>query len=181
MSGGRIPANRRASIVLPDPGGPTIRTLCPPAAATSSARLAVVCPRTSPKSGRGSLEADAPAAGLGSEGANSSGRLSRLTTSARCLSPNTRTPSTTAASAALLCGTMTFEIPIRRAHTAIERVPRTGRSEPSSDSSPTNRNGPVGCTTPMAPRMPSAIGRSKPAPSFRRFAGARLIVTERLG
>src|SRR5712691_10499748 len=37
---GRIVGSRRANIVFPDPGGPTIRMLCPPAAATSSARLA---------------------------------------------------------------------------------------------------------------------------------------------
>ena len=38
---------RRASIVFPLPGGPTIRRLCDPAAATSSARLACACPFTS--------------------------------------------------------------------------------------------------------------------------------------
>ena len=37
-------------LVLPDPGGPIIKTLCAPAAATSSALFAVVCPRTSRKS-----------------------------------------------------------------------------------------------------------------------------------
>ena len=34
VSGGRIPANRFASMVLPEPGGPIISTLWPPAAAT---------------------------------------------------------------------------------------------------------------------------------------------------
>ena len=51
VSGGRMPANRFASIDLPEPGGPIIRTLWPPAAATSRARLAVAWPRTSQKSG----------------------------------------------------------------------------------------------------------------------------------
>src|ERR1035437_5584427 len=41
---------RLASMVLPPPGGPIIRMLCPPAQATSMARLAVCCPRTSLKS-----------------------------------------------------------------------------------------------------------------------------------
>ena len=41
---------RLASIVLPEPGGPSIRILCPPAAATVSARLAISWPRTSAKS-----------------------------------------------------------------------------------------------------------------------------------
>jgi hypothetical protein len=34
---------------------------------------------------------------------------------------------------------------------------------------------------PIAPRIPMAIGRSNPAPSLRRFAGARLIVTALFG
>ncbi|MCU1311438.1 MAG: hypothetical protein JWO20_2563 [Candidatus Angelobacter sp.] len=41
---------RFANIVLPEPGGPIIRMLCPPADETSSARFAVCCPRTSLKS-----------------------------------------------------------------------------------------------------------------------------------
>ncbi len=36
-------------------------------------------------------------------------------------------------------------------------------------------------TAPMAPRMPTAIGRSNPAPSLRTLAGARLMVTVLLG
>ena len=39
-----------ASIVLPLPGGPTNKILCPPATATSKARLAIVCPFTNAKS-----------------------------------------------------------------------------------------------------------------------------------
>src|SRR5580700_9778818 len=38
-SGGRIPGSRAASIDFPAPGGPTIKRLWPPAAATSRARL----------------------------------------------------------------------------------------------------------------------------------------------
>ncbi len=41
-SGGRSPGSRAASIDLPEPGGPTINRLCEPAAAISSARLAVL-------------------------------------------------------------------------------------------------------------------------------------------
>ena len=40
----------RASRVLPAPGGPTISTLCPPAAATSRARLTCSWPLISRKS-----------------------------------------------------------------------------------------------------------------------------------
>ena len=42
VSGGRIVGRRLASIVFPAPGGPTMITLWPPAAATSSARLTCV-------------------------------------------------------------------------------------------------------------------------------------------
>lgn len=41
VRGGSRPGRRAASIDLPDPGGPTNIRLCPPAAATSSARLAI--------------------------------------------------------------------------------------------------------------------------------------------
>ena len=39
VSGGRMPASRLASMLLPEPGGPIIRTLCEPAAATSMRAL----------------------------------------------------------------------------------------------------------------------------------------------
>ena len=45
-----MPGSARAISVLPAPGGPTMITLCPPAAATSIARLTCSCPRTSCKS-----------------------------------------------------------------------------------------------------------------------------------
>ena len=50
-SGGRIDGSRRPSIVLPVPGGPASSRLCPPAAASSSARRARSWPRTSARSG----------------------------------------------------------------------------------------------------------------------------------
>ena len=50
VSAGRIVGSRFASMVLPEPGGPIIITLCPPAAATSSARLTCSWPFTSAKS-----------------------------------------------------------------------------------------------------------------------------------
>ncbi len=52
-SGGRTPGSRRASIVLPVPGGPARSRLCAPAAAISSARRARSWPRTSARSGCG--------------------------------------------------------------------------------------------------------------------------------
>jgi len=50
VSVGRIEGSRRASIVLPVPGGPARRRLCSPAAAISSARRPRSCPRTSARS-----------------------------------------------------------------------------------------------------------------------------------
>ena len=61
---------------------------------------------------------------------------------------------------------------------AIGKAPRTPRTPPSSDSSPTNsavRN--LFLIQPaIGPKIPSAIGKSKPEPSLRISAGARLIV-----
>ena len=51
VSAGSSDGSRRASIVLPVPGGPARRTLCSPAAAISSARRPRSCPRTSARSG----------------------------------------------------------------------------------------------------------------------------------
>ena len=61
-----------------------------------------------------------------------------------------RTPSVTAASAALSAGTSRFGMPCRRAQTAIDKTPRTGRSVPSSDNSPTSM-----CSIHRARRFPS--------------------------
>jgi hypothetical protein len=59
------------------------------------------------------------------------------------------------------------------------RPARTGWSVPSRASSPATRTVPSrsGRIAPVAARIPSAIGRSKLTPSFRRSAGARLTVT----
>ncbi len=51
LMSGRMETMRFASMLLPEPGGPTMRMLCPPAAATSSARLTFAWPLTSEKSG----------------------------------------------------------------------------------------------------------------------------------
>ena len=50
VSGGRMVGSRAASIALPAPGGPTMSRLWPPAAATSSARLALSWPLMSLRS-----------------------------------------------------------------------------------------------------------------------------------
>ena len=63
-NGGRIDGRRCASIDLPDPGGPIMIRLCPPAAATSSARFAVSWPFMSARSGRPGAAARTLASGL---------------------------------------------------------------------------------------------------------------------
>ncbi len=91
-------------------------------------------------------------------------------------------PSATAASAALSAGTSRLRIFCRRAHAAIDSAPRTGRMAPSSESSPRQEVlVRLGATVPIAPRIPNAMGKSNPAPSFRTLAGARLMVTHLLG
>ncbi len=50
VKSGKIPEKHFASIVLPEPGGPIIKTLWPPAAAISNALLALDCPLTNLKS-----------------------------------------------------------------------------------------------------------------------------------
>ena len=50
LMGGRIDGSERANSVLSLPGGPLMSRLWPPAAATSSARLAYSWPRTSARS-----------------------------------------------------------------------------------------------------------------------------------
>ena len=72
--------------------------------------------------------------------------------------------------------------PARRAPSATASVPATGRMRPSSASSPTaacsaSRSG-GSCL--VAPSTASEIGRSKPDPSLRSAAGARLTVMRRL-
>ena len=63
-SGGSNDGSRFASIDLPAPGGPIMRRLWPPAAATSSARLAVSWPLMSLQIRHG-LARRGPASALG--------------------------------------------------------------------------------------------------------------------
>ena len=72
-------------------------------------------------------------------------------------------------------------MPISRAQTATDKAPRTGRIAPSSDNSPIARCWSRRFTAPIAPKIPSATGRSNPAPSLRTLAGARLMVNCLLG
>ena len=176
VRGGSIVGNRRANIVLPEPGGPIIRTLCPPAAATSSARFAVLCPRTSEKS-RTEVGSSVNTSSAFSLYGSMFLYRKKLTASCRLFTGKTSTPLTIAASLPFAFGTMS---PFRSSPLAsilMDSVPRTGASLPSRESSPTIRNpSTLFCEMlPEAARSPMAIGRSNPLPSFLMSAGARFI------
>jgi hypothetical protein len=106
--GGRIPGSLWASIVLPDPGGPTSSRLWPPAALTSSARLAVGCPLTSLRS----LDHEGTAPSLASTGGGTHLPVSQPKQSAMEEAATTSSPSIRTASSALPRG---HRIPFRPA------------------------------------------------------------------
>ncbi len=182
VSLGRIVVIRRASMVLPAPGEPTSSTLWAPAAATSSARRAWCCPRTSAKSTAGSVGAARQLAGASVSAAPTIPSGSS-TTSRSVLAPTTWRPSTCAASRALTSGTMTPSKPRRAAAIATESTPGVGMSSPFSESSPAkaNRANRGDGTCAVAASTPIATGRSSPGPSLRMLPGARLTTTLRRG
>ena len=166
---------RRASIVLPEPGGPIIITLCPPAAAISNARLTCICPFTSAKSSAYSL-CCASASIVGSMGFISNCPLSSAATCCNEPTGITSIPSTTAASTAFSSGTYIRRNPRSRASAVMGNTPFTPRTSPLSESSPTNAtsSSDSGITCCIAAKIATAIGKSNPEPSLRRSAGARL-------
>ncbi len=144
---GSSPAKRCASIDLPEPGGPAISRLWPPAAAISSARLAPAWPFTSAMSGPVVLAVSAVAcrraqpslATSASPPAVLPGGRNARTTSSRCRARTTRAAGTRAASSALpggstSCASICWVCSAR----LVASAPRTGRSSPDSDSSPAN-------------------------------------------
>ena len=92
-------------------------------------------------------------------------------------------PSTTAASASLAFGRINCSNSCSRVATATGRIPRTGRTSPSSDNSPTTiaRLRFSGGNSPIVPSKARAIGKSKPEPILRKEAGARFTTTLRTG
>jgi hypothetical protein len=169
--GGRIPWSRRASIVFPQPGAPRSSSAWPPAAATSSARLARSWPRTSWRSGqRGGDTGGAQRAG------------SRAAPPRRCSTTRRRSGAVHTSRPGARATTMRRQ-PASRAARQRASAPRTGRRRPSRASSPTSPrpSRPSGPTAPEALRMPMAMGRSRLAPLLRISAGARLTVTRRSG
>src|SRR3954471_24622558 len=179
VGAGSRPGMRRASIVLPAPGGPTRSALCAPAAAISSARLQEAWPRTSERSGRACPGTTTSSDG---RGGNAASPLKAPAASARERTPWTSRPWTRAASAPFPSGTMIRAIPRLRASNATGSTPRTGSTSPPSESSPTANVGTfAGGMSPAACRTASAMARSNPAPSFLRSPGARLTVIRLCG
>ncbi len=171
--GGRRPGRRRASMVLPAPGGPIIRRLCAPAAAISRARRAPACPLTSARS---SIGPDSGARDGEVARGSATPWLSASSNSASEPTVLTSSPSTSPASAALARGTTARCSPRSRAPSSWGSTPRSGCTVPSSDSSPTKSvpSSDSRGTAPSAPSVAAAMARSNPLPVFFTSAGARL-------
>ena len=108
--GGRMPGSRRATIVLPAPGGPAISRLWPPAAAISSARFASACPRTSRHVGQlAAVRELEPRAAWPARAPSGRGAGPRAAPGWR--TPSTSTPLASAASPALASGTIIRRYP----------------------------------------------------------------------
>ena len=86
-------------------------------------------------------------------------------------------PSITAASGAFASGTNKRLRPRLFASSAMDSTPFTGRTAPSSPSSPTTQqSSALNGFVPLAAIIASAIGRSNDGPSFFKSAGARFTV-----
>ena len=171
---GRMPGRRRASIVLPTPGGPTMSRLCPPAAAISSARFASSWPRTSRRSSSPERSSSGTPGSTTCSGSPSP--LRRTAISWRSPAPITRRPSTRVASDAFWCGTSMRSHPASLAPMAAARVPRTPRSSPLSDSSPHTAvlTSASQGTWPLAASSPTAMARSKPGSRLPHVRGREI-------
>ena len=185
-SGGRIPGSRWASMVLPEPGGPTNSRLWPPAAAISSARRGTSCPRTSARSSvvarRGAPVATpawprAPArrARLAAQQRHQRGRGSAAPARRR----RRRSRPRRRCRAGRPAGARRARAPRRRS--AARRAPAAACRRAPARRRTACRPARAASTAPAAASMPTAIGTSNAAPSLRRSAGARLTVVRRGG
>ena len=125
-----------ASIVFPAPGGPTIRILCPPAAAISMALFACSCPLTSEKSIEKSRESLKILFMSVMAGGIFLFPFKNSTTSASVFTGIISILFTMAASAAFSSGRIMPDIFFSLPATAMGRAPLTGLTLPSRESSP---------------------------------------------
>lgn len=166
VSGGKIVGSRRASIVLPLPGDPTIKILCPPAAAISSALL-LPAARALPQIhiiDTGCCRADSFLIQY----------IQNLFTpqmlyqfKQRCRYQHINTVNKPSFSA-VACRDHNVFLPMSRACRIIGNTPAICLIVPSSASSPTKIVSSTCscCKTPLLTKIPTAIGRSRPEPSF---------------
>jgi len=198
-SGGSMPGTVLASSVFPEPGGPIMTMLCPPARASSRPRRASICPRTSARSGPGSgpghpnRSRPAPATPSSVASAASSTRAGRLralprrfsrssvAASDRVEAPATSIRPASPASVKPSDGTTTRPTRRRARAATIGRRPGIERSSPPRDNSPRTAHRPLATTCSDPTRIPSAIARSSEAPLLRSSAGARFTVIRRGG
>ena len=164
-----------------------MRTLWPPAAATSSALLACSWPRMSamstPPDTPSPASSPSPAGPVVLDtGSICSAPRRWVTSSARLDTGTISTPSTSAASPESSEGTNTLSNPSSLATTTIGRTPLVCLRVPSRDSSPRNREeSGTDATWREFKRSATAIGKSYAGPAFLRSAGARLTVIRRIG
>ncbi|OEI69459.1 hypothetical protein Cus16_0063 [Curtobacterium sp. ER1/6] len=179
---GSSPGSRSASMVFPAPGGPTNSAWCPPAAAVTRARTPTGFPTTSASSATGDRSGRAGGTRTGSTSTGGSSAPASMAAARSESTGWTSTPRTNRASSALPVGSTTRSTPASRAVRSIGTTPGTGRSRPSSPSSPmyTTRSSTCGATSAPA-RTAMAIARSNPEPRFGTAAGVRLTVMRRAG
>ena len=158
LMSGRMVGSRFAIMDLPAPGGPTIRMLCPPAAAISKARFTFSCPLTSEKSGIPGQKRSG--SGCFAGGMLISPRRCRISCSTFSTG-KTDISWAKAASSALSAGTKSRFTPRRMAAMAMGSAPATGRSSPVRDSSPIKAQSSPGFSiSPAADNIPIRMGRS---------------------
>ena len=184
VSGGRIDGSRRASIVLPVPGGPCRNRLWPPAAATSSAGIEPVVAadvaRGPAARARGSRRRRLRRAAA----ARASPRRTSTASCERARRRAPRAPATSAASArprardaAAARSPCAARALGDRERAADRRAPRRSATARRRPRSPRARPARAGRA---ATSSATASGRSKPGPTLRRYAGARLTVMRSL-
>ncbi len=181
-SGGRIDGSRCASIVLPVPGGPASKRLWPPAAAIASARSGPPWPRTSARSRAGPRAPSRhhrrmAAAGRRSPRAGSPrprrGRRRRRRPGPRPVPPPAR-------GRRAAQGRPSQQRPCPRPPRARHDTDAARRPARGSPKTATRSRTDAG-SWPTAASTPQATARSKPGPSLRSAAGARLTVIRRAG